>query len=445
LWRSRSPSERWAAWVASMSESSGRGVAIRTLGCKVNRAESEAIATSLLGDGVPLAGEPDAAVIIINTCTVTGEADAKARKAVRHALAGETQPTVVVTGCMAALDRDALMALGERVVVEADKSLVARLVEELLGAEASHGGEHVPVQRAGDPAFRTRVSLKVEDGCDAFCSYCIVPYARGVPRAVALEEVAAQAAALVAAGTREIVLTGINIGRYDDAGRDLAHVIGVVADSGVARIRLSSIEPLDLTPRLLAAMAAAPAFCAHLHVPLQAGSDPVLAAMGRTYGCDEFAARIEAARKALPGLVVTTDVLAGFPGETSGQAAETLAFCERIGFGKLHVFRYSRRPGTPAADRSDQIAEPDKASRAGGLRELSARSSATRAAARVGASAEVLVERVEPDADGIEVAEGTTRDYLRVKFPARGVAPGALADVALLRVEDEHLIGERLH
>jgi len=427
-----------------MSERSGRGVAIRTLGCKVNRAESETIASALLGDGAFLAEESEAAVVVVNTCTVTGEADAKARKAVRHALAGASRPMVVVTGCLAALDRDALTALGERVVVEADKSRVAALVEELLGAEASHGGDHVPVSRAEDPAFRTRASLKVEDGCDAFCSYCIVPYARGVPRAVALDEVAGRAAELVAGGTREIVLTGINIGRYDDAGHDLADVVDAVAASGVARIRLSSIEPLDLTPKLLAAMAAAPAFCAHLHVPLQAGSDAVLSAMGRTYTCDEFAARLDAARGALAGLVVTTDVLAGFPGETAEQAVETLAFCERIGFGKLHVFRYSRRPGTPAAERADQVAEPAKAARAAALRELSGRLGAKRAAGRLGASAEVLVERVEPGSNGEAIAEGTTRDYLRVRFSACGAGAGELADVRLVRVEGEHLLGERL-
>ncbi|HEY5540203.1 MAG TPA: MiaB/RimO family radical SAM methylthiotransferase, partial [Coriobacteriia bacterium] len=326
-----------------MADRGGLTVALRTLGCKVNRAESEAIAAELLGVGVRISEEDEASVIVINTCTVTGEADAKARKAVRQALAAPAGPVVVVTGCLAALDRDALAALGQRVIVEADKGRVAAIVTELLGAKVSHGGDHVPALRTGDAAFRHRVALKVEDGCDAFCSYCIVPYARGVPRAVPLSDIASQAAALAAAGTREIVLTGINIGRYDDDGLDLADVIGTVAATGVARIRLSSVEPLDLTPRLLAEMAATPAFCAHLHVPLQAGSDAVLSAMGRTYTAARFAERIEAAREALLGLVLTTDVLAGFPGETAEQAAETLEFCQRAGFSKLHVFRYSRR------------------------------------------------------------------------------------------------------
>jgi threonylcarbamoyladenosine tRNA methylthiotransferase MtaB len=427
-----------------VSERARLGVAFRTLGCKVNRAESESIAAELLGVGVRIAEENEAAVVVINTCTVTGEADAKARKAVRHALAGPAQPLVVVTGCLAALDSDALRELGERVVVEADKARVPAIVAELLGADASHGGEHVPGPRVGDSAFRTRVALKVEDGCDAFCSYCIVPYARGVPRAVALSDIAEQAAALVAAGTSEIVLTGINIGRYDDFGRDLADVIAAVADTGVARIRLSSVEPLDLTPRLLERMAATSAFCAHLHVPLQTGCDAVLSAMGRGYTTRQFAERIAAARAVLPDLVVTTDVLAGFPGETANQAAETLAFCEQAGFGRLHVFRYSRRPGTPAAERFDQVTDAEKASRAAALRALSARLTAEHAAARVGQTAEVLVERVTPGADGAPVAEGTTRDYLRVRFSAGDATQGQVVSLRLTKVDGERVLGEQL-
>ena len=427
-----------------MTDRTRLGVAFRTLGCKVNRAESESIAAELLGVGVALAEESEAAVVVINTCTVTGEADAKARKAVRHALAGPGQPVVVVTGCLAALDRDALSALGERVVVEVDKARVPTIVAEILGADAAHGGEHVPGPRAGDSAFRTRVALKVEDGCNAFCSYCIVPYARSVPRAVPLAEVAEQSAGLVAAGTSEIVLTGINIGCYDDLGHDLADVIEAVAASGVARIRLSSLEPLDLTPRLLARMASTPAFCAHLHVPLQAGSDPVLSAMGRGYTTEQFATRLQAARAALPGLVITTDVLAGFPGETAEQAAETLAFCERIGFGKLHVFRYSRRPGTPAAARDDQVAEPEKAARAGALRELSVRLSAEHAEARLGDDTEVIVERVNTVAGSPPLAEGTTRDYLHVRFEAHGVSAGEVAMVRLVAVEGDRVLGSLL-
>ena len=422
-------------------------VAFRTLGCKVNRAESEAIAAELLSAGVRLAEEDEAAVVVVNTCTVTGEADAKARKAVRQALAAASRPVVVVTGCLAVLDRGALRALGGRVVVEADKALVAGVVAELLGktrrAPGMTGAGPWSSARESSGAFRTRVALKIEDGCDAFCAYCIVPYARGVPRATPLSEVRAEAQALVDAGTREIVLTGVNIGRYSDGEARLSDVLAAVAYTGVSRIRLSSVEPLDLTDELLGVAASTPALCAHLHVPLQSGSDPVLSAMGRTYAAEQYAGRITAARSALPGLVVTTDVLAGFPGETAEQAAETLAFCKRTGFGKLHVFRYSRRPGTPAAERTDQVPDAEKAARAAALRELSAQATSAHAAARVGETAEVLVERVNMRPDGTPVADGTTRDYLRVRFDPDGARIGELVAVRLGMPDGDRVLGER--
>jgi threonylcarbamoyladenosine tRNA methylthiotransferase MtaB len=424
-------------------------VAVRTLGCKVNRAESEKIAAELLGRGVRIADEDEAAVIVINTCTVTGEADAKGRKAVRRALGAARRPVVVVTGCLAALDRGALCELGERVVVEADKARVAEEVARALGVDPAldHGDVARPAaeQRAGD-AFRTRVALKIQDGCDAFCSYCIVPHARGVPRSLSLPEVIAEAESLVAADVREIVLTGINVGRYADPASEarLPDVLRAVTATGVARVRLSSIEPLDLTPELLGAMAASPAFCAHLHVPLQSGSDEVLSAMGRTYSTAQFADRIVAAREALPGAVFTTDVIAGFPGESASQAAETLAYCEAAGFSKLHVFRYSPREATPAAARTDHVAPAEKSARAAALRELSARLEHAQALSRAGTHAEVLVERVFFAHEGHQIAEGTTREYDRVRFRATGESAGELAEVRLLGPKEDHVLAERL-
>lgn len=422
-------------------------VAVRTLGCKVNRAESETIAAELLGRGVRMAAEDEAAVIVINTCTVTGEADAKGRKAVRRALGAARRPVVVVTGCLAALDRGALSELGERVVVEADKARVPEAVARALNLAPDCGDVARPaaVQRVGD-AFRTRVALKIQDGCDAFCSYCIVPHARGVPRSVGLSAIVTEAESLVAAGARELVLTGVNVGRYADSvsAARLPDVLRAVTATGVARVRLSSIEPLDLTPELLGAMAASPAFCAHLHVPLQSGSDEVLSAMGRTYTTAQFADRIAAAREALPGAVFTTDVIAGFPGESASQAAETLAFCEAVGFAKLHVFRYSPREGTPAAARSDHIPPADKSARATVLRELSARLEHAQALVRAGTHAEVLVEHVFSAPEGHRIAEGTTREYDRVRFPAEGERAGELVEVTLLGPGKDHVLAERI-
>jgi threonylcarbamoyladenosine tRNA methylthiotransferase MtaB len=399
-------------------------VAFRTLGCKVNRVESDAVAAELLGAGASVVAEDEASVIVINTCTVTGEADAKARKAVRHALRAAQAPVVVVTGCLASLDPNGLQALGDRVVVESDKTKVAGRVRELLGI--ADGGCDSPVVRSGD-AFRTRALLKVEDGCDNFCTYCIVPHARGGPRAVPLEHVAAEAKRLVAAGVREIVLTGINIGRYRDeeSGADLAALIDTLAATGISRLRLSSIEPPDLDERLLAVLSATPAVCEHLHVPLQSGSDAVLGAMGRTYTAEQYAERIQAARTALPGLAVTTDVIGGFPGETPEQHAETLAFVRRIDFAKLHVFRYSVRTGTPAALMA-QLPPAVIAARAAELRTLGDQLRGRFLARRLPATAGVLVESVEGDD-----ATGTTRDYLRVRVLCPGAGVGEVRECAL--------------
>ena len=416
-----------------MSAQPGLTVAFRTLGCKVNRVESESIAAELLGRGVSVAEETEADVIVINTCTVTGEADVKARKAVRHALRLQQQPLVVVTGCLAAIDAETLRALGPRVIVESDKARVAERVATHLVVGAARPA--APVVRAGE-AFRTRVSLKIEDGCDNFCAYCIVPHARGVPRGERLSAVENEARALVAAGVSEIVLTGINLGRYrdPDSGADLADLVSAVAESGVARLRLSSIEPPDLTPRLLNVLAETPSACRHLHVPLQSGSESVLSAMGRAYTPDEFREYVDAAATALPGLTLTTDVIAGFPGETDEHHAETLAFVRSLGFSKLHVFRYSERAGTPAAEMV-QIAPAVRAQRAAELRDVSEAQRAAYLAAHVGQQVEVLVETFQGD-----LAFGTTRDYVRVALPGTGLARGETVSATVERVEEGRLV-----
>jgi len=388
-------------------------VAVRTLGCKVNRTESEALVEELLGAGASLVDEADADVVVVNTCTVTAEADAKARKAVRQALRAAGEPIVVVTGCLAALDAAGLQALGTRVVVDADKDRLAeRVVARVAGRSLDRAGG-APGGGQDPRPGRTRATVKVQDGCDHRCSYCIVPDARGNPVSVPAAAVVGRVAALMAAGTQEVVLTGVNIGRYADAGGgapDLAALVEAVAATGVSRIRISSIEPADLTPVFVATLAAIPAVMPHLHVPLQSGCDRTLQAMGRGYATVDFAAALARARAALPGLAVTTDVIVGFPGETDADFAESLASVEACGFTRLHVFRYSPRPGTPAAAMPDRPDARTVADRARAMRALGERLAGTHARARAGGLAHVLVERV---ADG--VAEGTSEDYLHVR------------------------------
>lgn len=402
-------------------------VAMRTLGCKVNRVEAEKVAARLLGSGVRIVDEEDASVIVVTTCTVTAEADHKARKAVRHALHLPQEPIVVVTGCLASIDPEGLATLGERVVVETDKEAVASRVASLLGVSVD---ADAIVPRTGE-GFRTRAAIKVEDGCDAFCAYCIVPFARGVPRSVPLDEVVAEVAGLVSAGVAEVVLTGINIGRYASDGAGLAELMEAVADTGVRRLRISSIEPGDVDGRFLAAVAGLPAFCAHLHVPLQSGCDRTLAAMGRTYDTSGYSAVLQSIREALPHAAITTDVLAGFPGERDADFAETLAFVRDSGFARLHVFRYSARAGTVAAKMAGQVAPKVRSERARLLRAVDMELRVSFEKNHIGSEAEVLVERVGTDG----LAEGTTREYLPVTLDGEGVCPGDVVSVRLTGME----------
>ena len=414
-------------------------VSVRTLGCKVNQAESDAISAELAGLGIGVAGGADAQVVVVTTCTVTGEADHKARKAIRQALALPGSPMVVVTGCLAVIDPAGLAALGPRIVVEADKSAVAALVARHVGA-AGHPPAPIARQRT-----RARAQVKVQDGCDTFCTYCIVPHARGVPRSIPSGRVLDEVRGLVAAGVTEVVLTGINIGRYRDGNTDLADLIEAVAATGVPRVRVSSVEPGDVSERLLASAARTGAFCRHLHIPLQSGCERTLQAMGRPYSTARYRSVVEAARRVLPGVAITTDVIAGFPGETESDAAESLSFVRAMGFARLHVFRYSVREGTRAALLPGQVPAPTKAERATAMRQLGAELVGEFTASAVGTTVEVLTERVASgDLQGHAMAEGTSREYLRVRFPAGDAAPETLQRVVIAAAAgDGWAVGER--
>lgn len=408
------------------------GVSLVTLGCKVNQTESDAIADELASAGIGVTvDDVPPSIVIVNTCTVTGEADAKARKAVRRALSQPGEPRVIVTGCLAAVDPAGVAALGDRVSVEPDKTRVAAAVVSAIGRARPAG---VPER----PARRARVQVKVQDGCDAFCAYCIVPYARGVPRSVASADVLAEVARLRSDGVGEVVLTGINIGRYSDGSVLLPGLVGSVVATGIGRVRVSSIEPDDITADLLDVMRH-PAVARHLHVPLQSGCDETLAAMGRRYDTARYAGIVAGIREALPDAAITTDLLVGFPGETDEQFEHTLAFVRRIGFSRLHVFRYSARPGTAAAARTDQIPAQVRTDRSERARALGDQLASEWAAARVGSLCHVLVERVDRGR-----AEGTSGEYVRVSFDVPAgvrVSVGEIVPVSVTHAEGPALRG----
>lgn len=438
---------------------------IQNLGCKVNRVEADAIAAQLIASGAQPECEDAASVIVINTCTVTAQADKKARKAVRHALSARSAPMVVVTGCAIAIDPDAFAALGPRVVVEADRLAVPMRVADLLGMDMHPISSSIDVDMRESPmsplregkGFPTRMGVKVQDGCDNACTYCIVHVARGPAVSRDITSVLDEVRRASDAGVREVVLTGINLGRYRaptsasskmprpsqgpcdsevSGDIDLAGLITLLLENtDIARVRLSSVEPPDMTPRLIETIAAGGMRIArHLHLPLQSGCDRTLVQMGRGYSISDYADAVSQIRSSMPDVALTTDVIAGFPGETDLDFSTSLDFCRRMHFAKIHVFRYSPRIGTPAAMRDDQVAAEIASSRAAQLRSLSIRMRADDTCSRIGRLEWVLIERR---------GMGTSDSYHDVEVRGSDELIGQLVPVRLLKVlSSGALLGE---
>ncbi|WP_321973535.1 tRNA (N(6)-L-threonylcarbamoyladenosine(37)-C(2))-methylthiotransferase MtaB [Paratractidigestivibacter sp.] len=386
-------------------------VALVNLGCRVNRVELDSIANKLEAAGYVLTGEAEADVIVINTCAVTGEAEAKTRKAIRHAASRPRSPLVVVTGCVASLFSDELAALADNVEVVANKREVADYVIGRFGSYEAEPAAATDVHLTVTPTGRTRPGVQVQDGCDNRCTYCIIWKARGAARSFDPAGIIDEVRAAMARGAHEVVLTGINLGDYrwavDGGEMRLPGLIDhVLAQTGVERLRLSSIEPPDVDGELLRAMAAAGSRVApFLHICLQSGCDETLRRMARVYRTDLFARACEQARGTLPNVALGTDLIVGFPGETDEQFEESLAFCEHMRFAKMHIFRYSRRPGTPAAGWDCQVDSKVMAERSRRAHELADRMRIEEASRLVG-----------------------TDDLVLVQYPGRGVS-GGLFDV----------------
>lgn len=342
--------------------------------------EADLIASRLVELGCQIVHETEADAVVINTCAVTGEAQAKARKAVRHARDLPKAPVVVACGCAANLFAEELCTAAPGTVIERRKDHVADLVMDLLGFDTSSTMPqgHVPTCAAITPTGRMRPGIKIQDGCDNRCTYCIVWKARGPSVSLASDEVVAAVDAACARGAHEVVLTGINLGSYRTSrgdtlgeGSTLDVLLRRLLDeTSVERLRLSSIEPPDVTDKLLDVMAASAGRIApFLHVCLQSGCDATLERMGRLYNTAEFADVVNRARAHVPGIALETDVIAGFPGETAAEYQLSRDFCHAMGFSRMHVFRYSRRPGTPAATMA-QVESTIVSERASELRAL---------------------------------------------------------------------------
>ncbi|MGE8206194.1 tRNA (N(6)-L-threonylcarbamoyladenosine(37)-C(2))-methylthiotransferase MtaB [Heyndrickxia sp. NPDC080065] len=422
-------------------------VAFHTLGCKVNHYETEAIWQLFKAqDYERVDFESIADVYVINTCTVTNTGDKKSRQVIRRAIRKNPDAVICVTGCYAQTSPAEIMAIpGVDIVVGTqDRVKMLEYIEQFKQ-------ERKPINGVGNimknrvyeeldvPAFtdRTRASLKIQEGCNNFCTFCIIPWARGLMRSRDPKEVIHQAQQLVDAGYKELVLTGIHTGGYGQDMKDynLAMLLRDLEEQvkGLKRIRISSIEASQLTDEVIETIDKSKIIVRHMHIPLQSGSDTVLKRMRRKYTMAEYAERLEKLKKALPGLAVTSDVIVGFPGETEEEFMETYNFIKDHKFSELHVFPYSKRTGTPAARMEDQIDEEVKNERVHRLISLSDQLAKEYASHFENEVLEVIPEEKFKEDSNSGLYEGYTDNYLKVVFPATEDMVGKLVKVKITK------------
>lgn len=428
-------------------------VAFYTLGCKVNQYETEAMTELFEDSGYEAVGfDEKADVYVINTCTVTGLSARKSRQAIRKAKTVNAQAIVAVVGCypqtapdevedIAGVDimigtRDRLKILDHIAAYEAGGPRV-RAVGDIMRAPAF---EALKIDRYKD---RTRAFLKIQDGCSQFCSYCIIPYARGPVRSRLPDDVLSEVRKLASGGFKEVVLTGIHIASY---GRDipdmsLLKLIERVHDvEGVDRLRLGSIEPRIVTPEFAHVAGSLKKLCPHYHISLQSGCDATLKRMNRKYTTDEYRRVIALLKDKVPDVGVSTDVMTGFPGETDEEFEATVKFLEEMKFSKMHVFKYSPRKGTPAASFGDQVGGDLKEVRSSRLINLSDKLTLEYNNHFCGRKMPVLFEQRVKGQNGL--FEGLTPNHIRVICPGDGSIAGNIEDVFLKAAENDYVKGE---
>ncbi len=409
--------------------------AILTLGCRVNQYESDAVAGALEADGfdiVPFGAEAD--VTIINTCTVTGESDRKSRQHIRRAAAANPGAPLIVTGCFSEISPSEAAAIPgvSAVVSNADKGRIPALARALLAGWADAPAEERPLTLR--TPRRCRSFIKIEDGCDNRCAYCIIPAARGPVRSRTPDDVAEEVGRIAEAGCQEIILTGIETGAY---GRDVrgAFDLGTLlvrlgSIPGVRRIGMGSLDPSLLRDGFLEAAASVPAVLPHFHLSLQSGSSSVLRRMRRPYNAAQAMERIRSVRRYFPDAMLTADVIVGFPGETDEEYAETVSFCREARFLHMHVFPYSPRPGTEAADMPHQIPPALRRRRAEDLAALDAQVRRELLEEYAEAHREDPVEvLIEEEEDG--ELNGHSEHYVELRFPLGNGEPGEIIPVRI--------------
>lgn len=422
-------------------------VAFHTLGCKVNHYETEAVWQFFKeNDYERVDFNQHSDVYVINTCTVTNTGDRKSRQVIRRAIRKNPDAVICVTGCYAQTSPDEIMEIpGVDIVVgtQERRKMLEYIEQYKKDREPINGVKNIMKTRVFEemdvPHFtdRTRASLKIQEGCNNFCTFCIIPWARGLMRSRPPEDVVNQAQQLVDAGYKEIVLTGIHTGGYGEDLKDynLAQLLRDLEAKvvGLKRIRISSIEASQISDEVIEVLDQSEKVVRHLHIPLQSGSDTVLKRMRRKYTMDFYLTRVKKVKEALPGLAITSDVIVGFPGETEEEFMETYRSIQEIGFSELHVFPYSQRTGTPAARMKDQIDDETKHNRVRRLIALSNQQAKEYASHYEGEVLEVIPEEPYKKDPSSGLYEGYSDNYLKVIFPCSQDMVGKVVRVKITK------------
>lgn len=430
-------------------------IAFYTLGCKVNQADTASMENLFLRSGhqlVSFDGEAD--VYIINTCVVTNTGQRKSRQTIHRAIRKNPNALIVVTGCYPQTAAEEVKAIAgvDMIIGNQDRAQIVQLVEERLAHRQTDTLDAVhkltestafEEMAAGDITDKTRAFLKIQEGCNQFCTYCIIPYARGPLRSRSLESIRTETQRLISAGFKEIVLIGIHLGCYGKENPDgptLYDAVKTVLDvPGVQRLRLGSLESVEVEPRLLTLMQEDARFCRHLHLPLQSGCDKTLQAMHRPYTTAKFKTLLADIKTKVPDIAITTDVIVGFPGETEADFETTCKFAESCGFSKMHIFPFSARKGTPAEKFAGAVTEAVKKERADILGKIDETMHKAFSQAMVGQNAEVLFEQPA----GEDYFEGLTGNYQRVFVKSGGRNMGGeILPVKITAFDGEKLLGE---
>ena len=434
-----------------------RKIAFYTLGCKVNQSDTASMEGIFRRAGYEVVdfGSP-ADVYLINTCVVTNTGQRKSRQIINRAVRHNPLSLIVVTGCYPQTAPEEVRAIAgvDLIIGNQERARIVELVEQALENKQTEILDNVQKMTVdtkfeelgvGTETDKTRAFLKIQEGCNQYCTYCIIPYARGPLRSRSLESIRSEVAKLVEAGYKEVVLIGIHLGCY---GKELAKegkhitlydaVQAVLSVEGMCRVRLGSLESVEVEPRLLELMANEPRLCKHLHLPLQSGCDKILQAMHRPYDTARFTQLLQQIRAQVPDVAITTDIIVGFPGETEEDFATTLAFAEKCGFAKMHIFPYSKRKGTPAEKMPNQVDEAVKGERAARLAAVDEKLHQAMLKQMVGKTEEVLFEQ---PVDAVHM-EGLCGPYLRVVVPGTSELANTIAQVKITGIVDDWLTGE---